>query len=61
MFGFHFEGHPNLRRILCHEGFQGHPLRKDYDPARRWILTEDKIYKPALRPRPRARTTCSSG
>ena len=25
---------------------EGHPLRKDYDPARRWILTEDKIYKP---------------
>jgi NADH-quinone oxidoreductase subunit C/D len=46
MFGVHVEGHPNLRRILCHEGFQGHPLRKDYDPARRWILTEDKIYKP---------------
>jgi NADH-quinone oxidoreductase subunit C/D len=46
MFGFLFTGHPNLRRILCHEGFQGHPLRKDYDPARRWILTEDKIYKP---------------
>ncbi len=46
MFGFKFDGHPNLRRILCHEGFQGHPLRKDYDPARRWILTEDKIYKP---------------
>jgi NADH-quinone oxidoreductase subunit C/D len=46
MFGIHVEGHPNLRRILCHEGFVGHPLRKDYDPARRWILTEDKIYKP---------------
>jgi NADH-quinone oxidoreductase subunit C/D len=46
MFGIQVEGHPNLRRILCHEGFQGHPLRKDYDPARRWILTEDKIYQP---------------
>jgi NADH-quinone oxidoreductase subunit C/D len=46
MFGFKFDGHPNLRRILCHEAFQGHALRKDYDPARRWILTEDKIYKP---------------
>lgn len=46
MFGIHVEGHPNLSRILCHEAFQGHPLRKDYDPARRWILTEDKMYKP---------------
>jgi NADH-quinone oxidoreductase subunit C/D len=46
MFGLTFEGHPNLRRLLTHEAFQGHPLRKDYDPARRWILTEDKIYQP---------------
>lgn len=46
MFGFKFDGHPSLRRILTHEAFQGHPLRKDYDPARRWILTEDKIYTP---------------
>ena len=46
MFGFRVEGHPNLSRILCHEGFEGHALRKDYDPARRWILTEDKFYTP---------------
>jgi NADH-quinone oxidoreductase subunit C/D len=48
MFGLKFDGHPHLRRILCHEAFQGHPLRKDYDAARRWILTEDKIYEPNL-------------
>ena len=47
-FGFTAEGHPDLRRILCHEAFQGHPLRKDYDPARRWICTEKDIYKPKL-------------
>jgi NADH-quinone oxidoreductase subunit C/D len=46
MFGLRFTGHPNLSRLLCHEAFEGHALRKDYDPARRWILTEDRMYKP---------------
>lgn len=30
MFGVRFEGHPQLRRLLCHEDFVGYPLRKDY-------------------------------
>lgn len=30
LFGVRFAGHPNLRRILMWEGFQGHPMRKDY-------------------------------
>jgi len=30
LFGISFAGHPNLKRIVLWEGFEGHPLRKDY-------------------------------
>lgn len=33
LFGVHFEGHPDLRRLLMWDEFEGHPMRKDYiDP-----------------------------
>ncbi len=30
LMGIHFEGHPNMKRVLLWEGFPGHPLRKDF-------------------------------
>ncbi len=30
LIGVIYEGHPNLKRILCPDDFEGHPLRKDY-------------------------------
>ena len=38
MFGIKFRGHPNLKRILMYEEFQGHPLRKDYPINKRQPL-----------------------
>ncbi|MSP55727.1 MAG: NADH-quinone oxidoreductase subunit C [Myxococcales bacterium] len=39
MYGIVFENHPNLRRILCHDEFVGHALRKDYPITRRQKLS----------------------
>jgi NADH-quinone oxidoreductase subunit C len=39
MFGIIFEGHPNLKRLLLPEEWQGYPLRKDYD-----ILKQDEAW-----------------
>jgi NADH/F420H2 dehydrogenase subunit C len=48
MFGFHFEGHPNLARILCHREFVGHALRKDYPVMKGQWATGTSDLRPDL-------------
>jgi len=38
MFGVKFNEHPNLKRLLMYESFEGHPLRKDYAITKRQPL-----------------------
>ncbi len=55
MFGIRFEGHGNLKRILCHKDFVGHALRKDYDIRDRQWLVEPDTLEDELSPPPAPR------
>lgn len=50
LFGIKFTGHPNLKRILTFEEFEGHPLRKDYPINKRpKIPTPDPLIEEGIR------------
>lgn len=43
-YGVRFRNHPNLKRILNHKDFVGHPLRKDYDiKKQQWLSEPDDL------------------
>jgi len=43
-FGIVFDEHPNLKRLLNHVDFEGHPLRKDYPAKKRqWLSENDQM------------------
>lgn len=57
LFGFEFDGHPDLRRLLTDYGFKGHPFRKDFPligevELRYDAATERCVYEPvSIQPR----------
>lgn len=58
LFGIHYEGHPDLRRILTDYGFVGHPFRKDfplignvemrYDPEQKRVIYQPVSIEPRV-------------
>jgi len=55
MFGLDFDGHPGLAPLLLPDGFEGHPLRKDFPLAARAAQDWPGLTEPGERDRARMR------
>ena len=49
-YGIRFNGHPNLKRVLNHHQFVGHPLRKDYEITKGQICTHTEDLMDEMNP-----------
>ena len=49
-YGIRFKGHPNLKRVLNHHQFVGHPLRKDYEITKGQICTHTEDLMDEMNP-----------
>ena len=49
-YGINFKGHPNLKRLLNHHQFVGHPLRKDYEITKGQICTHTEDLMDEMNP-----------
>ncbi|GGD42212.1 hypothetical protein GCM10012288_15550 [Malaciobacter pacificus] len=54
-YGIKFLGHPNLKRVLNHHQFIGHPLRKDYPVTKGQICTETEDLMDEMLPKLKAK------
>ena len=49
-YGINFKDHPNLKRVLNHHQFIGHPLRKDYEITKGQICTQTEDLMDEMNP-----------